>query len=106
MDAHGGMLFSSQSTHPTGRVLQEELREESDYILFPGLDPEGLFTGGTSSPKLESSGASRERGESISGGEAHWRGFGGAPPKFFFKIYVSENAFQAILKPSFPYSTV
>ena len=35
--------------------------------------------------------------------EAHWRGSGGAPRKFF-KIYVSENAFQAILKPSFPYS--
>ena len=30
-------------------------------------------------------------------------GFGGAPPKIF-KIYVSENAFQAIFKPSFPYS--
>ena len=31
-------------------------------------------------------------------------GFGGAPPGVFFKIYVSENAFQAILKPFFPYS--
>ena len=25
-------------------------------------------------------------------------------PRIFFKIYVSENAFQAILKPLFPYS--
>ena len=34
---------------------------------------------------------------------------GGQPPIIrgsgnFFKIYVSENAFQAILKPIFPYS--
>ena len=29
---------------------------------------------------------------------------GGPPPEFFIKIYVSENAFQAILKPIFPYS--
>ena len=53
---------------------------------------------------LEASGASREQGESMRGG-AHWRGSGGAPPDFsFFKIYVSENAFQAILKPIFSYS--
>ena len=36
--------------------------------------------------------------------EAHWRGDPGELPRKFFKIYVSENAFQAILKPSFPYS--
>ena len=30
---------------------------------------------------------------------------GGAPPGNFSKIYVSENAFQAILKHFFPYST-
>ena len=29
---------------------------------------------------------------------------GGSSPGNFFKIYVSENAFQAILKPIFPYS--
>ena len=28
----------------------------------------------------------------------------GELPRKFFKIYVSENAFQAILKPFFPYS--
>ena len=28
----------------------------------------------------------------------------GTSPEFFFKIYISENAFQAILKPIFPYS--
>ena len=28
----------------------------------------------------------------------------GSSPGNFFKIYVSENAFQAILKPFFPYS--
>ena len=31
-------------------------------------------------------------------------GSGGCSPGKFFKIYVSENAFQAILKPFFPYS--
>ena len=32
------------------------------------------------------------------------KGGSGELPRIFFKIYVSENAFQAILKPSFPYS--
>ena len=32
------------------------------------------------------------------------RGVPGASPGNFFKIYVSENAFQAFLKPIFPYS--
>ena len=32
------------------------------------------------------------------------RGVWGTSPGKFFKIYVSENAFQAILKPIFPYS--
>ena len=32
------------------------------------------------------------------------RGVRGTSPEIFFKIYVSENAFQAILKPIFPYS--
>ena len=31
-------------------------------------------------------------------------GSGGVPPRFFFKIYVSENAFQAIFEALFPYS--
>ena len=31
-------------------------------------------------------------------------GGGGGSPGKFFKIYLSENAFQAILKPIFPYS--
>ena len=31
-------------------------------------------------------------------------GVRGCSPGFFFKIYVSENAFQAILKPIFSYS--
>ena len=36
----------------------------------------------------------------IGGGEGGVRG----PPPNFFQTYVSENAFQAILKPFFPYS--
>ena len=35
---------------------------------------------------------------------AHLRGVRGTSPGNFSKIYVSENAFQAILKPIFPYS--
>ena len=68
---------------------------------WPGLDPEGSFTGGTSSRRLEPIGARHERGEEAL---AHWRGVRGCSPENFFKIYVSENAFQAILKPLFPYS--
>ena len=54
--------------------------------------------GGTLSRRLEPSGARRERGEEAL---AHWRGVRGCSPGKFFKIYVSENAFQAILKPFF-----
>ena len=59
--------------------------------------------GGTSSQRLEPSGMSGER---IWKGR-WWRLIGGGPgelPRKFFKIYVSENAFRAILKPSFAYS--
>ena len=56
--------------------------------------------GGNSSQKLEPSGASRERGESMSGGRGSLEGGSGELPRIFFKIYASENAFQAILKPS------
>ena len=72
-----------------------------------GLDPEGLFTGGGGGghfkPKLEPRGASRERGESMSGGGGSLEGGPRELPRNFLKIYVSENALQAILKPSFPY---
>ena len=40
----------------------------------------------------------------MSGGRGSLEGGLGELPRNFFKIYVSENAFQAILKPSFPYS--
>ena len=43
-------------------------------------------------------------GESLSGGGGSLEGGSGDLPRKFFKIYVSENAFQAIFKPSFPYS--
>ena len=61
--------------------------------------------GGTSSRRLEPSGAIWSGGVwEGGGGRAHWSGVRGSSPEIFFKIYVSENAFQAILKPSFPYS--
>ena len=73
--------------------------------LFTGLDPEGLITGGTESQTLEPSGASRERGESRRGGNPLvGGGSGGSSPRKILKIYVSENTFQAILKPILPYS--
>ena len=66
-----------------------------------GWTQRGCLRGGTSRRRLEPSGASRERGvEAL----AYWRGVGGCSPWKFFKIYVSENAFQAILKPFFLYS--
>ena len=62
--------------------------------------------GGTWSRRLEASGASRERVESMRGGgiPCSLDGGPGVLPQIFFKIYVSENAFQAILKPFSPYS--
>ena len=57
--------------------------------------------GGTKSRSLEPSGESRE-GEYEMGDEPPViREFRGAFHGKFFKIYVSENAFQAILKPIF-----
>ena len=41
-----------------------------------------------------------ERGSNPLPIEGVWR----LSPRIFLKIYVSENAFQAILKPIFPYS--
>ena len=59
------------------------------------MDPEGLLMEGTSSRRLEPSGASRERGESMRGGETPCS-LEGVPeylPQKSFKIYVPENAF-------------
>ena len=55
------------------------------------------------SRSLEPSGESRQKGGEYKRGlePPLIRGFRGSPPDFFFKIYVSENAFQAILKPIF-----
>ena len=88
----------------------DRLHEISQSLT--GLDPEGLFTGeggGHLKPRrLEASGASRELGEIMRGGGTPTplligRGAGspGDLPRIFVKIYVSENAFQAILKPFF-----
>ena len=38
------------------------------------------------------------------GGKGSLEGVSGELPRIFLKIYVSENAFQAFLKPSFPFS--
>ena len=80
------------------------VRNEPKIRFSPRAGPRGVVYGGgggTSSRRLETSGPSRERGEEAL---AYWRGVPGVLPRKFFKIYVSENAFQAILKPFFPYS--
>ena len=78
------------------------------YEPISELDPRGgVGGGGTSSQRLEPSGESRERGESMRGGltpRSLEGGSGDLPRNISKKIYVSENAFQAILKPIFPYS--
>ena len=76
------------------------------YVTFRAGPRDVDAGGGTESRSLEPSGESREGvGESMRGGTPlSLGGYGGPPPEFFFKIYVSENAFQAILKPIFPYS--
>ena len=66
--------------------------------------------GGVYGGALQAKELSRE-GQAVSGGEYERGGGGGSLeggpeelPRKFFKIFVSENAFQAILKPSFQYS--
>ena len=84
------------------------MQQDMLNINLSRAGPRGVdYGGGTESRLLEPSGASRERGESRRGGLTPFLlegGLGVAPPEFFFKIYVSENTFQAILKPIFPYS--
>ena len=65
-----------------------------------------LLPGGTENRSLEPSGENRrEMGEYERGDVPPLiRGVWGAFPGKFFKIYVSENAFQAILKPIFAFS--
>ena len=75
----------------------------------PGPDPEMLLPGGGAlkAEVLNRAAKAAKRG----GGESMRRVLNppslwgqGASPGKFCKIYVSENAFQAILKPIFPYS--
>ena len=61
--------------------------------------------GGALKAKVLKRGAKTARGEYERGDEPPLvRGVRGDSPEIFFKIFVSENAFQAILKPIFPYS--
>ena len=73
-------------------------------LISPGPDPEMLLPGGA----LKAEGLYRAAKAARGLGE-YERGFKppfilGIPGIFCLKIYVSENAFQAILKPIFPYS--
>ena len=65
--------------------------------------PRDIFAGGTESRSLEPHGKSREGGEYERGVEPAPL-FRRPPPENLFKIYVSESAFQAMLKPFSPYS--
>ena len=62
-----------------------------------------LLPGGTESRSLEPRGESRKGRDSMRGVYPPLIRGGRGPGKFF-KIYVSERAFQSILKPIFPYS--
>ena len=71
------------------------------YLLYIRAGPRGVVCGGgggggAESRSFEVIGASHEWGKSMRAGVG--------PPPEKMKIYVSENTFQAILKPIFPYS--
>ena len=67
-----------------------------------GLDPEMLSPGGGGGTESQSRVAKAASGESMRGEYPLLiREVRGTSPEIFFKIYVSENAFQAILKPIF-----
>ena len=72
------------------------LLRKLQFVIISKLDPEGLGGGGgggAESRSFELIGASHEWGKSMR--------VGVGPPPEKMKIYVSENAFQAILKPIF-----
>ena len=80
----------------------------SRYRGFRAGPRGGVYGGGA----LQAKELSRE-GQAVSGEEYERGGGGGSleggpgeppSPRNIFKIFVSENAFQAILKPSFPYT--
>ena len=106
-------LFINALWSPAGKRLTSWLSfvmSNCEVVTFPlvswvragprGVVYRGGGGGALSRQRLERSGASCERG---GGGEyewgleppppPHWRGSGGAPPHFFYKIYVSENEF-------------
>ena len=77
------------------------LKRVAITVIFRAVYRGVVYRGGggvdTESRRPEPSDASRERGGG--GGVEYERGLNSLK-----KIYVSENAFQAILKPSFPFA--
>ena len=71
---------------------------------YQGWTQRGCLRGGTSSQRLEPSGAGRGRGESMRGGEGGSLGggvFGGAPPDFFLKSMSLRMHFKPFGSPLF-----
>ena len=98
-------MCDEQSLRPACAYAQSDqslcLSFENSTSVMLRAGPRVCVYGGALQARLEPSGASGEGG-CMRGveGEAHWRVVGGELPRIFFKIYVSQNAFQAILKPS------
>ena len=78
--------------------------ESSINFLTSGLDPEGSFTGGGGALQAQDLKQAAQAVSVVRKPLLNEMGVRGYSPGIFFKIYVSENAFQAILKPFFPYS--
>ena len=93
--------------YPQQKLLIQESQAPSQVTIEIRAGPRDVVAGGggTGSRSLEPSGENREGvgGEYERGVHPPLIRGAGASPGKFCKIYVSENAFQAILKPIFPY---
>ena len=85
--------------------MQFTSEEETNQRVLSGPDPEIMLRGGALKAEVFNRAAKAARGGSMRGGlnPLSLGGLGASKGKFC-KIYVSENAFQAVLKPIFPYS--
>ena len=102
------VLVQPRKTRPclTERLLMG--RKESNHLQIQfrhlqGWTQRGCLRGGTSSQRLEPSGASRELGESVWGAvmEAHWRGVRGSSPRNFLKSMSLRMHFKPFWSPLF-----
>ena len=94
--------FLAQNHSSTRHIFIMLWTNQNPEMLLPGGGGGG---GGALKAEVLNRAAKAVRGESMRGGCTPLSlGGSGDLPQNFIKIYVSENAFQAILKPIFPYS--